>query len=97
MTARPARNTDRPIAKIGDTVRLLRRGQWKLPDGTETDIPAGTLGELLPWHTDDWGKGSALKLEGYTHPVSCYFPMALVRPNVDGYPHDLELVRRKGE
>lgn len=96
MSARPTRHPHAPKVHLGDFVRLTRPGYWQLADGI-LRIPAGTLGEVFPWETPDWGRCCALKLEGFEHPTFRYFPMALLRPGVDGWPDSIELVRRKDE
>jgi hypothetical protein len=97
MTPRRIAETEGPKVRIGDRIRLRRSLYWILPEGRRLTVPEGTVGEVFPWETPEWGRGIAFKFEGFDHPVTRYFPMVLLEPGRSGYPQHIEPLPRAGE
>lgn len=77
---------------LGDTLRTTRRLAWAVPGHGEIAIPAGTLGEILPWDP-----GCSIRFEGIEdHPITKYFPMVRHHLGQTDYPDSMELVARAG-
>jgi hypothetical protein len=88
---------DNPVMRVGDTVRLRAVVVWHLQPSGEVRVPAGAVGTVEAWSSQDWGKGLAIRFEGHTHPVTVVFPKALHVGGQSKYSDAYELISRGGK
>jgi hypothetical protein len=88
---------DNPVMHVGDTIRLRAAAFWHLLPSGEVRVPTGAVGKVEAWHSADWGKGLAIRFEGYTHPVTQVFPKGLHVAGQSRYSDTYELISRGGK